>query len=133
MICLDTTFLVEHWRNRRKPQHRTNQFMRANDGEDWVVPLPVAGEFLEGAEYISPGRLRETLDYIRQYTIAVPSLDTAIHYAKIVSHLRREKLLGGGSKFDFWIAAVAVQHGAPLATRNVKHFEMVPGLRLAAY
>lgn len=31
---------------------------------------------------------------------------------------------------DLWIAATAVAHGLPLATRNTREFERVPGLRL---
>jgi len=34
---------------------------------------------------------------------------------------------------DLWIAAWALEHGAQLATRNRKHFENVPDLRLVTY
>jgi len=31
---------------------------------------------------------------------------------------------------DLWIAATAVAHGLAIATRNISHFERIPGLRL---
>ena len=133
MICLDTTFLIDAWRNRRKPGHATHQFVLAHDGEDLVVPVPAAGEFLEGSAYVSVERLKESIQFIRGYEIGDLNFETAVHFAGIVAQLRHDKVLQGPSDFDLWIAAWAVQHGTRLATRNVKHFEMVPGLRLVAY
>ena len=31
---------------------------------------------------------------------------------------------------DLWIAATAVAHGLAIATRNISHFERIPGLRI---
>jgi predicted nucleic acid-binding protein len=31
---------------------------------------------------------------------------------------------------DLWIAATAVAHGLAIATRNISHFECIPGLRI---
>jgi predicted nucleic acid-binding protein len=61
------------------------------------------------------------------------ALETARRYAVIVAALRRESVLAGRSKSDLWVAAWAVQHGAPLATRNTKHFAGIPGLELIEY
>tara|TARA_Y100000588_G_scaffold51695_1_gene48652 strand:- start:603 stop:1004 length:402 start_codon:yes stop_codon:yes gene_type:complete len=133
VICLDTTFLIETWRNRRNPAHPVHQFALANDGEDLVVPVPAAGEFLEGSAYVSQDRLKESMQFIQGYHIGELNFETAVFFAGIVAQLRHDNLMKGPSDFDLWIAAYAVQHGARLATRNVKHFETVPGLRLAAY
>lgn len=54
-------------------------------------------------------------------------------YARIVTDLRRDAILAGSSKPDLWIAAWALEHGAPLATRNTKHFERISELVLISY
>lgn len=60
-------------------------------------------------------------------------METAVHYAQIVSHLRLRSSLSGRSKPDLWIAAWAVQHAAARATRNAMHFEDLPNLVVIGY
>ena len=60
-------------------------------------------------------------------------LETAEHYARTVADLRSRNVLGGMSKSDLWIAAWALEHGCPLATRNTKHFQSVRRLDLIGY
>ena len=133
MICLDTTFLIDFWRNRRQSDHYTSQFLATHDGENLVAPVPAIGEFLEGSAFVSPGRLEESKEFILSFTVGELNFETAHCYAEIVSAMRRVGDLPKASDFDLWIAAWAVQHEARLATRNVRHFEKVPGLELLAY
>lgn len=58
--------------------------------------------------------------------------ETAGHYARIAADLRRRRLLHGVSKADVWIAAWAMENNGVLATRNRRHFERVPGLKILA-
>jgi predicted nucleic acid-binding protein len=67
------------------------------------------------------------------YKVGDVGLETALHYARIVAHLRSAADLAGRSKPDLWIAAWALQHAAPLVTRNVTHFDNIPELRLISY
>lgn len=133
MICLDTTFLVDLWRNRRDPTHPALKLLAERKGEVFAVPVVAAGEFLEGAAYISPARLQDGLFFLHQFVSGNLNLDTARHYADIVSYLRQVNQLAGTSKFDLWIAAWSLEHNAELATRNVRHFEHVPELKIIPY
>ena len=45
-------------------------------------------------------------------------------------HLREHKKLKKIGRADLLIACIALAHQATLVTRNLKHFEQVPGLRL---
>ena len=47
---------------------------------------------------------------------------------EISAHLRREGREAG--TFDPLLAATAAVHGLILVTRNVRHFEIIPGLRI---
>lgn len=133
MICLDTTFLIQLWRNRQSPTHPTTLLLAENPTEIFVVPVGAAGEFLEGAAYISPSRLKAAATFLTMFRVGTASLDTAHHYAEIVADLRHRKLLSGISKADLWIAAWAVEHQTRLATRNVKHFCEVRDLQIVSY
>lgn len=133
MICLDTTFLIHLWRNRQDPSHPTTQLLVQNPTEVFAVPVAAAGEFLEGAAFLSAARFAESLRFLGLFAIGPASLETARHYALMVADLRRRKLLTGTSKADLWIAAWAVEHQAALATQNEKHFRHVEGLRLISY
>ena len=130
MICVDTTFLVDLWRERDLPSSAPRQVLSAHPGEEFAVPAHAAGEFLEGGAAISPERLEQSLAFLRLFRVGEVGVDTARRYAVIVAALRRMSGLAGRSKPDLWIAAWAVQHGAPLVTRNWRHFGEIPGLKV---
>jgi predicted nucleic acid-binding protein len=133
MICVDTTFLIDLWRNRSSKSHPVRKIVERNQDEVFVVPAHAAGEFIEGGANISEERFREAIRFVRLFEIGEIGLETAMHYAKIVSNLRKQKLLLGISKPDVWIAAWAIEHGAVLVTGNKKHFQRIQNLELVSY
>jgi len=133
VICVDTTFLVDLWRTKEGSQSSARTLLAAHRGETFVVPAHAAGEFLEGGASISPQRLTDSLAFLRMFRIGHVGVETALRYARIVAALRATEALGGRSKPDLWITAWAVQHATPLATRNRRHFQDIPGLDLIAY
>jgi predicted nucleic acid-binding protein len=133
LICVDTTFLVDLWRERGLPRSPARELLTGHSGEDFVVPAHAAGEFLEGGAAVSPERLADSLGFLRLFRIGAIGVETALRYATIVAHLRRATALAGRSKPDLWIAAWAVEHSASLATRNERHFRGVPGLETIGY
>lgn len=133
MICVDTTFLVDLWRDKDPSSSPAAALLAEHRGEDFAVPAHAAGEFLEGGATVSQERLSDSLRFLRLFRIGDVGLETALRYARIVAHLRRDSALAGRSKADLWIAAWAVEHSAPLATRNARHFGDVPDLDLIAY
>lgn len=133
MICVDTTFLVDLWRSRDLTESPPKDLLNANPGTEFVVPAHAAGEFLEGGAAVSSERLAESLAFLRLFRVGAVDVETAHRYATIVSGLRHASGLAGRSKPDLWIAAWAIQHAAPLVTRNSKHFKGIPDLELITY
>lgn len=133
MICVDTTFLVDLWRERKQETSVARRVLAEHPGEEFAVPAHAAGEFLEGGASVSPQRLAESLVFLRAFSIGAIGVETALRYARIVAYLRRSSNLAGRSKPDLWIAAWAAEHSAPLATRNVKHFQDIPEVNLLGY
>ncbi len=130
MICLDTDFLIDLWRSRRRPDHPARQTLARYPNQVLAVCVPVAGEFLEGAACVSEDRLKDAVVFLSLFQVSGLSMQTAVQYARTVADLRRQGSLAGASKADLWIAAWAVEHDALLATRNRRHFERVKGLRI---
>lgn len=118
---------------RDQPGSPAKAILASDPGAVFAVPAHAAGEFLEGGAAISPERLAESLAFLRLFRIGDVDLETAYRYAAIVAELRRESALVGRSKPDLWIAAWAVQHAAPLVSRNTKHFKGIQDLELVAY
>jgi predicted nucleic acid-binding protein len=133
MIAVDTTFLVDLWRERDRRDSTAIQVLRARPGEEFVAPAHAAGEFLEGGAAVSRQRFDESLAFLRLFRIGEVSLETAVRYAAIVAELRQRAALAGRSKPDLWIAAWSIQNNASLVTRNAKHFGGIPGLELILY
>lgn len=91
------------------------------------LPVTALGELELGVELASnPGPQRAALDaFLSAVTVLAPSTLTTRSYARLRGALARS-----GTPIpenDVWIAAVALEHGWPLATRDA-HFARVPGL-----
>lgn len=133
MICLDTTFLVDLWRGRDSSVCSARELLQKHRAETFAVPVHAAGEFLEGAAWVSEDRLRHSMQFLRLFQIGDVNIETAVKYAQILAHLRKSGNLTGRSKPDMWIAAWALEHGAALATRNAADFAGIPGLVILGY
>ncbi len=133
MICIDTTVLIDEFRARGEEQAPVNQAFLAHGAEILIVPAVAAGEFLDGAAMISEQRFQQAMQILRLRKVAGVDLETAQHYGKIVSFLRKGKLLAGRSPNDLWIAATARAHGARLLTRNPSDFDQIPQLEILGY
>jgi predicted nucleic acid-binding protein len=92
------------------------------------MPVTVIGEYRYG---ISGSRKRRDTEmwfdaFLQTVQVLHITEDTATQYADV-----RRKLKDAGTPIpenDVWIAALALQHGLPLVTRDV-HFDAVVGLR----
>jgi len=82
---------------------------------------------------VSEQRLYESLEVLRRRRVVSADLEIAQHYGRIAAHLRQQKLLGGRSHNDLWIAATARCHGARVLTRNASDFAQIPGLEVLGY
>lgn len=99
-------------------------------GDGLGISLVTFGEIYEGIYYGKDPEqaeqgFREFLDWVD----TVPLNRTVMkRFARIRGHLRGEGQLIGDP--DTLIAATAIYYGLTLGSRNVRHFERVPGLQL---
>jgi tRNA(fMet)-specific endonuclease VapC len=103
-----------------------------SNAEDVFVPVVVIGELLYGAELSTKKErnLKKIEEFASSCEVLVCNYETAKHYSQIKSDLKKK-----GNPIpenDIWIAALAIQHQLPLATRD-KHFENIKGLKVARW
>lgn len=92
------------------------------------LPAIVLGEYLSG---IAISRKRASYEaWLESFIAGCTALDitqeTSRHYANLVLELR--KIGKPIPANDLWIAALCLQHGLPLLSRD-RHFDFVPSLR----
>lgn len=133
MICIDTTVLIDEFRAKGDPAAPVNQRLYEFRQESLIIPVIVAGEFLDGAAMVSVKRFEQGLELLMRRKLVSADLLTAKSYAMTVSSLRRSKTLAGRSHNDLWIAATALSHEARLLTRNADHFSDIPNLDVIGY
>lgn len=63
---------------------------------------------------------------LAKLTVLPYSQSTALIHAKVWAELEAAGAMIG--YYDVMIAATAIEHGFPVATFNLKHFQLVPGL-----
>ncbi len=96
------------------------------------IPVIVLGEYRFG---LCGSRLRKViepaLDGLQAVSDILPiDTETVRPYAKLGDQLKKNGTPIPSN--DLWIAALAVQHGLPIASRD-KHFDLVPGVRRVAW
>jgi len=126
-VLLDTTIVVDHLRGK-------SPALGAQLKQTTTLYLPVTalGELLYGAHksFFEAKALKQIEGFLQLCAILGADERTAHYYGRISSDLAR---LGKPiPQNDIWIAAIALEHSLPLATRD-QHFSFVPGLTLLAW
>jgi len=122
-ILLDSTIVVAHLRGKSGVSQRLAEI------ETRYLSTVALGELHYGIHRSArpEENLRQLERWLRVTVLLSVSPATAEHYGQLKDQLAR-----AGTPIpenDLWIAAQALEHGLPLATRDA-HFIYVPGLRV---
>lgn len=120
-VLLDTTVAVAHLRGVAVVSQRLAA------AQTRYLPTVALGELYYGVQRSAhPEENRQRMERWLQTVVLVPvGGASAQHYGMLKQHLAQ-----AGTPIpenDLWIAAIALEHGWPLATRDA-HFERVPDL-----
>ena len=122
-VLLDTTVAVAHLRGLAAVSERLAQ------AQTRYLPTVALGELHFGLwRSVRREVNRAQLERWLQVIVLIPiSAATAVRYGE----LKQQLALAGNPipENDLWIAAVALEHGLPVATRD-EHFTRVPGLNI---
>ncbi len=120
-VLLDTTIAGAHLRGNARVSERLAEVQVC------FMPTVALGELHYGLwRSARMEENRQRLDrWLRTVVLLPVSAATAEHYGTL-----KQQIAPAGTPIpenDLWIAAVAKEHGLPLATRD-EHFAVVPGL-----
>jgi len=122
----DTDIIIKHLRGK----HRLSE---AKVAAGMAVSIITVGELLYGAhKSVQPQKSLQTVNnFLTDLSIKVLNLNQEIvnDYAKTKAQLEREgqRL----DEFDLLIASTAKIHSLTLLTDNLKHFQRIPGIKIA--
>lgn len=126
----DTVFLIDLWREKVKggPAIR---FAATHEGDSVCICWVVEGEFLSGA--LQAGHdSADVQGFVSRYPVVHSTPAIVERYARICADMRRAGTPPVGAN-DLWIAAVAMDRGVPLLSRNASEFSRIPNLKLVDY
>ena len=128
-VILETTFLIDLERELLSRRQGVAYRLLGERPEDRLfVTFITVGEMAAGPALDKRERWE---DFFRPFRILPLTLEACWEYGKAYRHLSANGQLIGGN--DLWIAATSLAQDMPLVTRNLDHFQRVPGLRLISY
>jgi tRNA(fMet)-specific endonuclease VapC len=125
-VLLDTSVIIDHFRG----DPRINEALES--AAAIYVATIALGELYYGA--FRSAHCEKHLEQIRRFLPAATVLGVDAQTSEQYGRLRAELAQAGMliPENDIWIAAVAVQHGLPLAARD-QHFGRIPGLEVVPW
>lgn len=108
------------------------EWMESLGGETIQVAAITIAELWHGAERATGSYKLKRIEYLDKIIEPLPVLpytkQTGLIHARLWAELEREGEMIG--YYDLIVAALAVEHGTPVATFNVRHFSSIGGLRV---
>jgi predicted nucleic acid-binding protein len=128
-LILDTTVLVDLQKElrRERPGPATRLLEACSDQPVYITFVT----WMEFAEGFGDGDRLACERFLSGFQVLWPEVETAWRAARVSRWLRASGNPIGDH--DLWIAALALQHGRTVASRNERHFRRVPGLSLRTY
>lgn len=128
-LILETTFLIDLERELNRGEEGPAHGLLARHAADRLYITPtVAGELAAGASLSDRSRWDA---FVAAFYVLPLDREVCWHYGSACRYLQANGLLIGAN--DLWIAAAGLAYEVPVVTRNARHYERVPGLRVESY
>lgn len=128
MACVDTNFLIDLARKEKGARAKMEEMLQKNE-RVYTTTINLA-EYFAG---VYGSKDRTAIEHARRFlgSFASITLDekSAMQYGQLYNSLRSNTI---GDR-DLFIASIAMANGQTLITRNAKHFERVPGLKIESW
>ena len=128
-LLIDTDLLVDLERGKEAPA-----IERLLSDEQCAISVITISELLHGVSRATRARRAHRRAFVEHVLGGLQAIPITEPVARVHADIWSE-LVGAGkviAAHDLWIAATALTHGLGMATRNVSHFERIPGVRVVA-
>jgi tRNA(fMet)-specific endonuclease VapC len=128
-MILDTTVLIDLQKEfRRQAPGPASRFLEASGDESAVITFVTWMEFAEGFGDEDRAACER---FLTGFQVLWPDAETVWRAARVSRSLRASGSPIGDH--DLWIAALALQHGHTVVSRNEQHFGRVEQLSFRTY
>jgi predicted nucleic acid-binding protein len=128
-LILETSFLIDLQRfAARKKSGAAAKFLEHHSRCPLYITFTIAGELAAGISMRDRIRWEE---FLSPFYVLPWNIDVSWHYGNVYRYLSENGMLIGAN--DLWIAATSLAYEIPVVTRNVRHFQRVPNLKLVRY
>ena len=128
-LILETTFLIDLEReSARAVEGPARDLLSPHLRDRPYITPPIAGELAAGTSMSDRARWEA---FVAPFHVLGLDREVCWHYGGSFRYLQANGLLIGAN--DLWIAAAGLAYQVPVVTRNNRHFERVPGLRVVSY
>jgi tRNA(fMet)-specific endonuclease VapC len=128
-LILETTFLIDLEReSSRVEEGPAHGLLQRHLRHRLYITPTIAGELAAGASMSERTRWEA---FVAPFHVLALDREVCWHYGSAFRFLQANGLLIGAN--DLWIAAAGLAHQVPVVSRNARHFERVPGLKVVSY
>ena len=135
MVCLDTDFIIDYTRERKKNKvgPAILKFKELSErNETPKTTIVNVSELYHGANNIGTKLAIQRIEnIISKFEILNYTTETAKEFGRIASYLQKiGKQIGFA---DVLIASIVIENNETIITRNVEHFKNIPELKIMTY
>ncbi len=131
MVCVDTSFVIALLRRDVNAESKLESYIQ---DDEMITTTPICVCELFAGAYRSKKRDLE-IKRVREFLSRMELLEFSTQACERFGRLRGELESKGTpvGDFDIMIAAIALAHNQPVVTRDLGHFQKIPGLTVESW
>lgn len=128
MVCLDTDFLIGLDRRQQQAISKINGIIQ-KDELVFTTIVNVAEYYAGAFKSGDKNAIEMAKQYIKDFSVLLLDEQSALVWSKLYNEMKASSI---GDR-DLFIASIAIANKQTLMTRNLKHFERVPDLKVESW
>jgi tRNA(fMet)-specific endonuclease VapC len=131
LVCVDTSFVIALLRRDPDAEGKLESYVQDDEA---IMTTPICACELFAGAYRSTKREIE-IKRVKEFLSRMELLEFSAQACERFGRVRGELESRGIPvvDFDIMIAAIALAHSQPVLTRNVEHFQKIPGLAVETW
>lgn len=128
MVCLDTDFLIGLDRRQQQAISKINGIIQ-KDELVFTTIVNVAEYYAGAFKSGDKNTIEMAKQYIKDFSVLLLDEQSALVWSKLYNEMKASSI----GDLDLFIASIAIANKQTLMTRNLKHFERVPDLKVESW